>query len=272
MQVVIPLGIGSNWNNNELKYCLRSIEKHLKFDIEVIILGEQGVSIPWLQNCLYVELNRFYPDNLVGEYGSKKFEQFFCTLAKYKWISQQDFIQDDFILMYDDQLILNTIDDYRVFENVALCADRSNKNSKSRHSETISQALDLSRNEKHHDLMYNGETHAPRLYNKQLLQKLFHRYPFEKMKIPYSLYTLYRNIFYGDPKTIIKDEACRLMAYCHFEDGTPHHKFPVTIFEIEQDLKDYLVCNYTDKGLNVCGGVFKVWVENKYNVKSCFEI
>jgi hypothetical protein len=39
MNIIIPLGTGSRWNNNELRYCLRSIEKHLTGWEKIVIVG-----------------------------------------------------------------------------------------------------------------------------------------------------------------------------------------------------------------------------------------
>ena len=38
--IVIPLGKGSKWANNELRYCLRSVEAHLKNFGKLFIVGE----------------------------------------------------------------------------------------------------------------------------------------------------------------------------------------------------------------------------------------
>lgn len=40
IDVVIPFGNGSLWGNNELRYCLRSIEKHLKGYRDIYIIGD----------------------------------------------------------------------------------------------------------------------------------------------------------------------------------------------------------------------------------------
>ena len=52
IDVVIPLGTGSRWQDNELRYCLRSIEKNLSGVNEVVIVGEKP---KWLTNvrCVY---------------------------------------------------------------------------------------------------------------------------------------------------------------------------------------------------------------------------
>lgn len=49
--IVIPLGRGSRWNDTELRYCLRSVEKHLTGYGEVIIIGEKP---SWLRNVVHI--------------------------------------------------------------------------------------------------------------------------------------------------------------------------------------------------------------------------
>lgn len=51
MDVVIPLGNGSKWRNNELRYALRSIEKNLFCYNNIFIVGD----LPsWCQNVIYI--------------------------------------------------------------------------------------------------------------------------------------------------------------------------------------------------------------------------
>ena len=275
MTICIPIGIGSEWQNNELKYLLRSIDKNFKFDKEIILVGEPGVSLDWITGCKYVEVGRYYPEGLESKYsGNRLYENFFTTLNKYKYISEQDYIGDNFLVMYDDQVVLQGINDPSIFENVALCVEPYNKlkRKQSRHSQTVLQALELSYGEKLHDSLYNAETHAPRLYNKQKLQKLFRMFKFEGMEVPYSLYTLYRNVFYGEPAKIVKKEDCSLIAYCHFDDGTPHHFFPDTFAELDYIANKYNVLNYTDKGLRSCDNLLARWLEKKFSDRCRYEI
>lgn len=272
MQIVIPIGTGSNWENNELRYCLRSLQKNLKFDLEPIILGEQGVDITWLRNVLYVAVERFYPDNLEEEYGAKFFENYYAVLHKLCWFCNQDICGDEFLYVYDDQIFLNPVFDSLEFFNKALHIDKSNKLDKkkrTRHERTILQALELAHGEKHYNGLANHETHAPRLYNKVLLQKLFHRFPLEATKIPYALATLYYNLFFDDP-VLVDKESCRHVCYLHFDDGR-HHYCPVSELELDNSIKDYTVCSYNDKGLDVRAGVLKSWLAKRYPTKSIYE-
>jgi hypothetical protein len=54
IDIVIPLGKGSVWDNNELRLSLRSIEKYLTGYRSIYIVGEYP---EWLQNCIHVPIN-----------------------------------------------------------------------------------------------------------------------------------------------------------------------------------------------------------------------
>ena len=274
MQVVIPIGVGSNWSNNELRYCLRSISKHCKFDVELILIGEPGVGVPWIKNCTYVAINRFYPDSLSDEYGGEKFyENYFSVLDKIRWFCNQKMCADEFLLFSDDYLLLNDVSDPKLFYNNALGKNNTSKLNKirrTRHEKTILEALELARQDKHRNGLSEYEIHAPRLYNKEKLLKLYNRYPLEKQKVPYSLATLYYNLYYDEPKCFVKDSSCRLVCYCHWSDG-PHHIVPVTMNELDQESSQYTTLSYNDIGLNSVGGLLKNWIALKYGDKSMFE-
>jgi len=51
MDILLPLGTGSKWNNNELRYCLRSLEQNCQDLGNVIISGEKP---DWIQNIIHV--------------------------------------------------------------------------------------------------------------------------------------------------------------------------------------------------------------------------
>ena len=273
MQVVIPIGVGSNWENNELRYCLRSL-KHCKFDVEPIILADEGVSIPWLTNVVCVPITRFYPQGLETEYGAKFFENYFSVLDKVRWFCHQDFCGDDFLLFSDDYLLLKDVDDPRLFENNALGKNNTsklNKTRRTRHEKTILEALELAHQEKHCNGLAEYEIHAPRFYNKARLLKIFNRHPLEKQKTPYALATLYYNSYYDEPKCFVKDESCRIVCYCHFDDGY-HQYMPDTISEMDYLADKYYMLSYQDKGLNVSDGFLKRWIISAYPDKCKYEL
>src|SRR4051812_35587008 len=51
MDILIPLGRGSSWQNNELRYALRSVEKHLSGYDNIFIVGEKP---DWIQNITHI--------------------------------------------------------------------------------------------------------------------------------------------------------------------------------------------------------------------------
>lgn len=51
MDVVIPLGSGSRWQDNELRFCLRAVEKHLKGYDRIYIVGRKP---DWIQNIEFI--------------------------------------------------------------------------------------------------------------------------------------------------------------------------------------------------------------------------
>jgi len=51
MNILIPLGDGSKWKNNELRYCLRGLEMYCRDLGQVIISGEKP---DWIQNIIHV--------------------------------------------------------------------------------------------------------------------------------------------------------------------------------------------------------------------------
>lgn len=51
--VVIPLGRGSRWNDTELRFCLRSIEKHLSNYGDIFLIGEKP---DWVQNIIHIPI------------------------------------------------------------------------------------------------------------------------------------------------------------------------------------------------------------------------
>jgi hypothetical protein len=274
MQIVIPIGTGSNWDNNELRYCLRAIENKANFDVSVTIIGESGVNIPWLRDVRYATIKRYYREDLLEEYGDRFYESFFCVLDKIRWFVQQDFCEDEFLLFSDDYFLLNEIDDPRIFENVAFDVDKDSKyikKARSRHERTILEALELAHKFHHHNGLRNCEVHCPRLYKKDLLQNLFHKFPLEKQKVPYALATLYNNLFFHDDGRYVKDPKNKLVAYAHWTDGTEHHYSPTSNMELDLIAKEYKVLSVTDKGLFACEHLVANFIEDRYPVKSRFE-
>lgn len=97
MDIVIPLGTESRWNDNELRFALRSIEKNLTGYRNVIIVGWCP---KWVQNVVHIKKE--------DRAGKKQFSIFSKTLAAFDHPETSDsiaFWNDDHFLM--DQMDLS---------------------------------------------------------------------------------------------------------------------------------------------------------------------
>lgn len=94
IDIVIPLGNGSYWHNNEIMYCLRGIEKYVKNYRHIYIIGNKPEWITGVQ-----EYHR--PDPFNHERNIYEKIKFACELPE---------ISDRFLFMNDDHFLLSEID------------------------------------------------------------------------------------------------------------------------------------------------------------------
>lgn len=87
IDLVYPIGHGSLWNNNELRYSLRSVEQHLVGFRNVVIVGERP---DWLTNVIHIPC----PD-----LGRTRPEHIYRKILK---ACQSSEVSDDFLFMNDD--------------------------------------------------------------------------------------------------------------------------------------------------------------------------
>lgn len=92
IDVVIPLGKGSRWGDNELRYCLRAIEENLTNYRNIWIIGE----LPkWTTNVWHIPLKDNYS---VPDYN---------IMLKIKAACEDKRISQDFLFMNDDHFLLH---------------------------------------------------------------------------------------------------------------------------------------------------------------------
>lgn len=99
MKIMIPLGNGSPWQDNELRYCLRSICKHLTGWNRIYIVGNKP---DWLQandSLIHIE-HRDHPSVRNKEFNIHKKILAFINATNEK---------NDFLFMNDDHFLLEDI-------------------------------------------------------------------------------------------------------------------------------------------------------------------
>lgn len=100
MNIVIPLGYGSRWNNNELRYCLRSIQQHVHGWERIILVG---VMPDWMQPH-----DRLMHIPMDDKPGARLKEQ--NIHRKIMAAIQSGYAGERFLFMNDDHFILHDID------------------------------------------------------------------------------------------------------------------------------------------------------------------
>jgi len=279
MNIMIPLGLGSNWGNNELRYFLRSLEENFQEDFNITILANE---IPkWIKPEYAKVIPRFYPQKAEKLYnGSKKYENFFDVLNKVRTYANEN--EFEFIYAYDDDLLINKITSSDI-KNEPLEPEESNyckiREQQQKHLLTINQSFILYKKIcdpiNFHRKLFVCETHLPRIYNCSHLRWLFNIFSLEDLEIPFALATLYFNIFPEQSGTIPISESNTIQARFSFEDGVGCYDSN-TLMAIEEATKGKTWVNYNDKALfnkDAFGNCTLMnWIEKKFQNKSKFEV
>lgn len=185
MDVVYTLGTGSEWDNNEIRYSLRSIEKHLKGYGKIFIVGECP---EWLTNVIHIPFNE-------SGHASKN------ILDKLMLACNDERVSEDFMFFNDDFfLIANTnIKNYPFYFQNHL--PREKKSSDDYYNEyTHNTYLEL---KKRGLPTFNFDVHHPIIYNKKKFIEILSQYDFSKKLIIKSIYCNHQFIqgkFIGDVK------------------------------------------------------------------------
>jgi hypothetical protein len=94
MDVVYVIGSGSKWDNNELRYSLRSLEQHFPHRNVVIV----GVRPSWLQNIVHIDVQDTFSNVNGGKYKN--------VIQKIRGACKDSRVSEDFALMNDDFFFL----------------------------------------------------------------------------------------------------------------------------------------------------------------------
>jgi hypothetical protein len=235
--ILIPYNsIGAKWQ--ELKYCLRSIEKYIS---DAVISIYSDADIDWLQNVEIIKIDRFYPHDTEP----KKFENYWDTLNK---LSQYSLTHTEkFLYVYDDQVFLKEFDP-EIFNNVALqkIEPGDAEQRKDRHGRTINKAIELL--DPVGVDVYSYETHLPRLFDPRRVRILMNTFNILQQDTPPAFSTLYYNYFYDEPNQILTEKNDLRVSFCFEEDGSGC-EIACNKAEIADACRDKYLLHYNDVGL-----------------------
>jgi len=155
LDIVIPLGMeGMGWDDNELKYALRSIEKNFKDLGQVWIIGYKP---NWLVNVKYIQAFDPYKHNKDANLINK------IILA-----CQQDELSEQFLFTSDDHFIMKPVDaswfDRPLMDNSQMKFDRNKKLNRWQQRLVQTEAACLARSRPSNCY----EAHVPYKFNKRL--------------------------------------------------------------------------------------------------------
>lgn len=166
MTVVIPLGKGSKHNNLELRYCLRSIEKHLKGCGDICIVGEFPT---WLRDVIHIP----FADGRRKQLNIRD---------KILAACDDDRVTDDFLFFNDDFFLLEDIQANEV--KYCYCGNLA------KNSEPAGRKLAGKLYERGFDNL-NFDIHLPIVYNKDKFRHAVHAFDWETDLTIKSLYANY---------------------------------------------------------------------------------
>lgn len=92
--IIIPLGTESRWQDNELRYALRAIEKYLTGYRDIYIIGKPR---KWLQNVTYIDAEEIYSQKQL------------CIFRKTLLAAMDDRVSDTFAFWNDDHYLLQPL-------------------------------------------------------------------------------------------------------------------------------------------------------------------
>lgn len=238
----------ADWN--ELRYALRSIEKNLKCDYEVTLIGDRP---GWIKNINYIEHRRQRKTPFPS------LHDVICKL--YEFINTPS-RHEDYILWYDDIYLLREIDEswfntvyalYRVDESRRLVNNRyQTERVMCTYDELLDEFVEI----------YNHETHLPRRFNKQRVFEVFKKYPVIKKRL--LMATLYYTNFRNDKVVLLhKDDGVKAGFY-KYVDNYGFNKDG----NIDKICAGKTFLNHSGKGLSM---KIKRYLEMRYPDKSSFE-
>jgi hypothetical protein len=168
MDIVIALGTGSRWMDNELRYALRSIEAYLGgFDGKVVLVGEKP---KWVRNVHHIAF-----DDVPGRKNLSIFQK---IVTGSEWIDS-----DDFIFWNDDHFLLKPLHtkDFKFWYDQD-CHYYAHK-ATGLYKQAITNTNNLPGKNN-----YYTDIHTPIIYNKHRFAKLMHL-PWKQEFVIKSAYT-----------------------------------------------------------------------------------
>jgi len=161
VDVVIPLGKGSRWDDREVRFCLRALEKNFKDLGQVWLVGECP---PWCVNVRYIRIPDLFATNKDANLISK------ILVACY-----QNEISETFLRVSDDEILLKSMSvaQLRPFHQGPIRSPKGN-----RWHQRLRRTGRWLRSKGRTD--WNYDSHIPALMHRDTFRRIFKRSPYQQ--------------------------------------------------------------------------------------------
>lgn len=239
MDVVCPLGNGSKWFDNELRYSLRSLEKFGHNVGNVFIVGECP---DWVTNVIHIPAK----DGVGHERN---------IMNKLLAACNDERVSENFGLWNDDYFLTDYIDldKYPRYQCGTLREKIDKRIRFDGYRMSMENTRDFLKDQNKFTLFY--DTHCPIIYNKQKFKELMNIVDWEKRN-GYVIKSLYANYY---------PESFRYMEDKKFTADTG-------ILTMKQEIKDRHIFSIADGVMFSPTKTMKVLLEELYPLPSKYEI
>lgn len=241
VDLVYVLGSGSQWNNNELRISLRSVERNLKNFGKIFVVGEDPGFLS--SNVIYI----YYPDEISTRNADGNMARKIIRACADPRLS------DNFLFMNDDFIINKEIDAAEIpWMHKGDMKDRPPKFWKSQfYRYRLRRTFDVLSERNLPTLQY--DYHAPMLMNKKKFPQVMAKFDYAA-DIGYTFRSLYGNSLKLKAEPLVDQKITMYESY--------------TLAQIKARVALPVFVGYNDLGLN---NSFKYWMVTTFHEQSRFE-
>lgn len=232
IDVVYILGDGSTWDNNEIRYSLRSLCDNLENYGNVFIVGNKPDFIDFGEGCYHIH----HVDNM----GYTKERR---IMEKVKFACSIPEISDSFLFMNDDIFFSNRIDAPTMptyYKGTLIASAKRRSNDRYRrallncHDSLLLMGYDA----------LNYDTHAPIIYNKEAFIEIMSQFDWKAARDGFVVKSAYANVMQVGG---LYQPDCKIdspMLYSRIKDKVDNRDF----FNIgDLGLNDHMIAFLADK-------------------------
>lgn len=241
IDVVYVLGTGSGWNNNEIRFSLRALEKNLRGYRYVYVIGECP---SWLRNVRHIPFKDELKQNADGNIARKVLR-----------VCQEEDLSDSFLFINDDHIIMKPIDAVSIppYHKGDL-----KERPKSYFQETfwrgrLFRTMNVLKEKGLSTLHY--DCHVPMLIDKHLFPGTIKQFDFEQ-NIGYTMKSLYGNVVHGVKAPKLDGEKVTLFKKLN------------TMSQLTRRVTGRQFVAFNDEGLN---SIVKLWLYKVFPEPSSYE-